>query len=209
MIEASHAEVITTAGCEHTLVRKECERVGIYQLADLLHAIAVADEFLRRMNIHTVVAGILQRRTSYTNVHLSRTSLTQHLHDLERCCSAYNRVIDKHNPLALDNGLYRRQFHLHALLAQRLSRKDEGASDILALDQAHFIWKATGLRISLSGAEARIRHSDDDVRIGWSLLEQDPSGLLSVIMHITSLNITVRTRKIHIFHSAHRMTFRL
>ena len=34
-------------------------------------------------------------------------------------------------------------------------------------------------------------------------------GDLSVIMHITSFDITVRTRKIHIFHSAHRMTLRL
>ena len=43
MVETGEAEVIATTGCEHTLVREECERVGIYEPAHLVDIITVAD----------------------------------------------------------------------------------------------------------------------------------------------------------------------
>ena len=37
VVEAGEAEVIALAGLVHSLVREECERVGIDELADLLY----------------------------------------------------------------------------------------------------------------------------------------------------------------------------
>ena len=161
------------------------------------------------MDIHAIVACVLQRSACYAHMHLSRTCLTKHLDNLQRCGSAYNRIVHQHNPLALDDGLHRRKLHLDALLTHRLRRKDESTSHILALDESHLIRKTAGLRITLSGTETRIRHSDDYVSIGRSLLEENPAGFLSVIMHITSLDVTVRTRKVYILHRTQRMTLRL
>ena len=70
MIKAGEAEVVALAGCEHTLVREEGERVRINEFADLLDAVAVAYQLLRRMHIHSIVACVLQRRTCNADMHL-------------------------------------------------------------------------------------------------------------------------------------------
>ena len=184
MIEACETEVVTMTGCKHSLVREEGERVGLNELADFLDRVLVAYKFLWRMYIHAIVASVLERRAGNTHMHFCGTGLAKHLDDLERCGSAYDGVIHDHHPLALDDGSYRRELHLHTLLTKRLGRKDECTSHILALDESHFVWKSAGLCITLSRTEAGIRNSDHDVGISRSLLEKDSAGFFSVIMHI-------------------------
>ena len=63
MVEACQAEVVAMTGGEHSLVREECERVGIYELAHLLDTVAVAYKFLRGMDVHSILACVLERST--------------------------------------------------------------------------------------------------------------------------------------------------
>ena len=154
MVEACETEVVAMTCGEHSLVREECERVGVDELAYLLYAVGVADEFLRRVDIHSIVACIFQRSAGNTHMHLSSTGLAKHLHDLEGCGSTDDRVIHKHYPLALDDGLDRGKLHLHTLLAKRLGRKDEGTAHVLALDESHLVWETAGLRITLGCRKA-------------------------------------------------------
>ena len=108
VVEAGEAEVITMTGLEHSLMREECEGVGIDELADLLYRVAVTDQFLRSMYVHAIEACILERCTGNTHVNFCSTCLTKHLHDLERCGTTNDRIVYKHHPFALDNGLDRR-----------------------------------------------------------------------------------------------------
>ena len=106
------------------------------------------------MHVNTIIAGILQRSASDTYMHLGSTCFAKHLHDLEGCGTTYDGIIHKHNPLALDDRLYWRKLHLHALLTKSLRRKNEGTAHILALYETHLIWKSAGLGITLCRAEA-------------------------------------------------------
>jgi hypothetical protein len=68
MVEACKAEVIALSCSEHSLVREECERVSFNKFAYLLYRVAVADEFLRSMHIHTIEASVLEWSTCNTHM---------------------------------------------------------------------------------------------------------------------------------------------
>lgn len=67
MIEASQTEVVAMSGSKHSLMGEEGQRIRFNQLADLFNTVAVADQFIRRVHIHTIVAcifnGALAMRT--------------------------------------------------------------------------------------------------------------------------------------------------
>ena len=67
-------------------------------------------------------------------MHLGRTRVEQHLHDLARRRAAHDRVVDDDEPLAGDLG-ERIELHADPLLAHALLGLDEGAVDVAVLDQ--------------------------------------------------------------------------
>ena len=175
MVEAGETEIVAVAGGEHSLVREECERVGADELAHLIHVITVADKFLRRMYIYTIITCVLQRSTCDSYVNLGCTCLTKHLHDLERSRTTDDGVIHEHYPLSFHDRPYRRELHLHTLLTERLGRKDECTADVLVLDKSHLVRKSAGLGITLRSRKAGIRHTYYNVSLDRRLLVEDPS----------------------------------
>ena len=73
MIEACKTQVFAATGLEHSVMRQEGKRIGTYKSAYFIYIIAVADEFLRSMYVHTIIACILERGTSDTYVNLGCT----------------------------------------------------------------------------------------------------------------------------------------
>lgn len=206
VVEAGEAEVVAMAGGEHSFVREKGEGVGFDELADLLYAVAVADEFLRGVDVDSVVACVFERSAGDTDMHFGSTGFTEHLDDLQGGGSSDYRIVYKHYPLAFDYGLDRRKLHLDSFLAERLGRKNEGSAHIFTLDQSHFVRQSAGFSISLSGAEAGIGHSYDDVCICWGLMEEYPSGFLAIVVYVASFDVAVGTGEVDIFHGTHGMT---
>ena len=89
MIEASQTEVIPVTSRKHTFMRQERKRISPDEFTDFLDTVAVADEFLRSMNIHTIEASILERSACNTDMYLGCTRLTKHLHNLQGSGTTY------------------------------------------------------------------------------------------------------------------------
>ena len=70
VIEACEAEVVAVAGCEHSFVREEGEGVGADHLAYFIDIMGVTDELLWCVDVHSVVASVLERGTCNTYVYL-------------------------------------------------------------------------------------------------------------------------------------------
>ena len=161
------------------------------------------------MDIHSVVAGVLERGAGDTDVNFGSSCLSKHLDDLQGGGSADDRVVYEHYPLSFDDGLHWRELHLDSFLTERLCRKDEGTADVLALDESHFVRETAGFCVALGCAEAGIRNTDDDVCICRRLSEEDPAGFLAVVMHIAAFDVAVRAGEVHVLHRTHSVALRL
>ena len=136
-------------------------------------------------------------------MHLGGSRLLEHRHDAPRGRAPHDRVVDQHHALAPDDGPHGRKLHPDTLLAQLLRRLDEGAADVLVLDQAHLVGQAARLGIAHRGAEARIGHADDDVGIDRCLAIEQPSRLLAVGVDVAPLDVAVGTGEVDVLHRAH------
>ena len=137
------------------------------------------------------------------HVHLLRAGGLEQPHDAQRSRTAHDRVVDERHALARHERPHGRKFHLHALLAHRLRRLDEGTADVTVLDQPHFIGDAAGLRVTDRGRKARIGHADHHVGVGRSLLEKEPARLLAEGVDVATFDVAVGAREIDVLHGAH------
>ena len=92
-----------------------------------------ADKLVIRTCINAIVAGIGVLRACYAHMNLGCSCFTQHTHNLARCGSAYNGVINQYHALAVNYAAYGRQLHLDTLVTQFLRGLDERTSHVFAL----------------------------------------------------------------------------
>src|SRR3546814_486409 len=111
---------------------------------------------LFRSRIDTVKAAMPGRWAGDPHVDLSRTCVTHHLHDLQRCRAAHDAVIDKDNALAVDEGTVCIVLQLHAQMADLVARLDEGAANIVGTDDPQFEGNARLLGIADRGRDAAV-----------------------------------------------------
>ena len=160
------------------------------------------DQIVLTVDIGSIVAWIQERRCGYTHVDLLRASLP---HELDETCtggSTYDGVIDQDDTLALDFRTDRVQLDLYEVLTLRLSRCDEGSSDVLVLDEADTIWD-TGLpAVTDRGIEAGVRYADDDVRIDRMLFCEELAGAHTGIVYGCSVDDRIRTCEVNILKHA-------
>ena len=136
-------------------------------------------------------------------MHLRRPGLPEHRNDAARGRAAHHRIVDQDHPPAAHERTHGREFHPHALFAQLLRRLDEGAADVLVLDEPHFIGQSAGLGVPHRGAEARIGHPHHDVRLDVRLLVEQTARLLAEGVDVASLDVAVGTCEVDILHRAH------
>ena len=84
-------------------------------------------------------------------MHLFRTRLLEHLHDLDGRGAAHDGVVEKNDALAFDNLAVGVVFQLHANMADAIRRLNKCAAHIVIADETHFIGNAAFLGIANSG----------------------------------------------------------
>ena len=94
-----------------------------------------------------------------------RAGAADHLHDLAARRAAHDRVVDHDHPLAAEHAAQRVQLQLHAEVADRLLRLDEGAADVVGADEPHRERDPALLGVADRGGDAGVGHRDDDVRL--------------------------------------------
>src|SRR6266540_3455713 len=96
-------------------------------------------------------------------MNLGRTGIAHHLHDLGGCGATYDRVVDEHDPFAVDNGAIGAVLQPHPELPDVLGRLDECASDIMIADNPELVWNSGSLRIPDCRGHAGIGNRYDNV----------------------------------------------
>ena len=103
-------------------------------------------------------------------MHLRRSRLEQELHQLARGRAAHDRVVDDHDPAAVERGAKRVELELHAPLAEPLVGLDERPSHVAVLHEALAVRDAAPLRVADRGRRSGVGDADDDVGVGRSLV---------------------------------------
>ncbi len=116
-------------------------------------------------------------------MHLGSTGIPQQLDDAGRGGAAHDGVIHQHHALALDGAGDCVQLDAHAVLTLLLAALNEGAANVLILNEADAVGDAALLRVAQGGVQAGVRHADDHIGIHRVLLCQEAAGLLAGLVH--------------------------
>src|SRR5439155_12753304 len=170
-VEARAAEAVGgVAGRAHE-ARQRQVRQGIRDdvRTDLLDPKIRRDELGFGGHVDPVEAGPADRRAGDTQVHLARAGFAQQPDDLPGRVATNDRVVDDHEPLAVDRALQRVELEPDAELADRLRRLDERASDVAVLYDAFPVGDTRRLREAGRGDRAGVGDPDRQVGVGRRL----------------------------------------
>src|SRR5262245_44763570 len=135
-------------------------------------------------------------------MHLARSGVAHHAHDLLRGGAAYQGVVDQDDALALDGDAVGGMLHAHADLAAALGRLDEGATDIVIADDAELERHAGMLAVAKRRRHAGIRHGHHDVNVDMALARELRAKSLADLVDRAAANDGVRPREIDVFEDA-------
>ena len=111
------------------------QRVRPDELTDFLHALGGSDKLLAYGGIYAIVAGITDGRAGNAHMHLSGSSIFEHLHYLAAGGATHNAVIHHDDRLALDGGADGVELQFHRRVPLLLGGLNKGAPYIAVLDQ--------------------------------------------------------------------------
>ena len=138
-------------------------------------------------------------------MYLLRACLSEHTDNAVRGCSPYNGVVDHDDPLSLDSLPDRVQLDLHTALAVFLLRLDKGSSHIGILDKRRPIGNARLQGIAQRRNISRLRHADNEVSLGGTVLRQKLSRHHARMIDADIVQNAVRSCKVNIFKNTSRM----
>ena len=93
------------------------------------------DEVIGRVDVRAVIAGMEKRRCGDAQVDLLRARLADEVGDALARRAAYDGVVDEHDPFAVDGFGDGIELDAHLVDAVFLPGRDEGAADVLVLDE--------------------------------------------------------------------------
>ncbi len=168
--------------------------VGPDDLIDLVHRASGGHQQFLVGDIGAEVAGIFERRCRHHEVYLGGTGVPQQLDDAGRGGTAHDGVIHQHHALALDRAGDHVQLDAHAVLTLLLAALNEGAADVLILNEAD----AVGMPLSWSnqgGVQAGVRHADDHIGIHRVFLCRNrPACLRASCTELPSMTLSGRAK---------------
>ena len=132
-------------------------------------------------------------------MHFRGAGIAHHRHDLARRGAAHDRIIDKHDPLALDRRRIGVVLQLHRIGAAFLRRLDKGPADIMVADDPEVEGNPRFFRIAKRRRYAGIGNRDDQVGIDVGLACQLAANGLAGVIDAASLDDRIRAREIDIF----------
>ena len=135
-------------------------------------------------------------------MHLARAGLADHLDDLLAGGAAHDRIVDEDDPLALQHVAVGVVLQLHAHVADRVGRLDEGAADIVVADDAEFEGKPGLLRVADRRRDAGIGHRHDDVGVAVALAGELGADLLADLVDVAALDGGVGPGEVDVFEDA-------
>src|SRR5690606_11822344 len=147
-------------------------------------------------------AGVGRGRAGNPHMHFLGAGGTHHLDDLPRGGAAHDAVVHEDDALALDVHAVGVVLQLHAQIADRIRRLDEGAADIVVADDAELEGNARSGGISDRGRHAGIRHRYDHVRRYAALARQLYADPLARVIDAAAFDHAVGAREVDILEDA-------
>ena len=158
------ARAIVAHAAVEVLHGQVAQGVGLHEGGDLSQGHVGGDEVLALGRVDAVEAGVGRGRAGDAHVHLRRTGLAHHLHDLLAGGATHDAVVHQHHALARQQVADRVQLHLHAEAADGLFGLDEGAPDVVVADDAEVEGDAGLLGVAQGRADATVRHRHHQIR---------------------------------------------
>ena len=106
------------------------------------------------------------------------------------------RVVDEYHALIAHGGGDDVELYPHGVLAAGLPGLDEGAADVLVLDEADAVGDAALLRVAEGGVEAGVGDADDDVRLHGVLEREEGARPLARRVDAAAVNHGVGAREV-------------
>ena len=187
-VKALHAEVSEGVGSE----------VGVR----LLPRVGRRDQVPPQRGVDPVEARVARRGGADAEVDLFRPGGPDHLDDLASGRPPDDGVVHHNDPFPRDDSAHGVQLDLHAEVADRLLRLDEGAPHVVVPDEAHLEGDPGRLGVPERRGDARVGNGDDDVGVYGALLRQLPPESLADLVDAGAAHDRVRTREVDVLEDA-------
>ena len=133
--EAGVAAWDVAGECGQRFDRQIAEGVGADDLRDFLKRVVRGDEVIGRVDVRAVVARMEKRRCGDAQVDFFRARLADEVSDALARRAAHDGVVDEHDPFSVDGFGDGVELDAHLVDAVFLPGRDEGAADVLVLDE--------------------------------------------------------------------------
>ena len=110
--------------------------VSADRFLNLGHGAIGRDQLVRSRHVDSVNVLVADRRRGRGEIHLVRTRLPSHFHNLPRGGAAHDGIVHQQHVLAPKFQGYGIELLAHRAGAFRLPRHDESATDVAVLDKA-------------------------------------------------------------------------
>ena len=187
-MEPPHAEVSEAVGGE----------VGVR----LLPRVGRGDQVPPQRGVDPVEARVGRRGGADAEVDLFRPGGPDHLDDLASGRPADDGVVHDNDPFPRNDPAHGVQLDLHAEVADRLLRLDEGSPHVVVPDEAHLEGEPGRLREPQRRGDARVGHGNDDIGIRRALHRQLPPESLADLVDASAAHDRIRAGEVDVLEDA-------
>ncbi len=161
---------------------EEGEAVGLDGFAQFIGREARRDQLFLGVDIDPHIAGEAQGWRGDADVDFAGAAVAQQLDQGADGGASHDGVVDQHHAAIAQDGLDGVVFLAHALLAQGLVGLDEGASGVIAFDQAFVVGERGRSSQPQCSGDRRLGDGDDQVGVdGGFAPELSPEALAHAV----------------------------
>src|SRR5580698_10275071 len=135
-------------------------------------------------------------------MNFARTSLPQHRNNPAQCRPTYQRILDQHDPLALEQLRDRVKFYLDPEMANRRARLDKGPADVMAPHQRHLERHPSLFGEAERRSVTGVRYWNDDIGVGGTFARKRPPLLLAHGIDVAPVKQTIGPREVYVLENA-------
>ena len=189
--------------------RQVAQGVGSDDLRDFFERVVRGDELVGGVDVRAVVAGMEEGRRGDAQVDLLGPRLADEVGDALARCAAHDGVVDEHDSLAANCLIDGVELDAHLVDAVLLAGRDEGAPDVLVLDEADAVGDARGAAVAERRVKPRVGHADDDVGIDGVTGGEDLAGARPRRVNGYAVDDGVGAREVDVLEDARFPWFRM
>jgi len=203
-VETGKTEAVFFKACgvKHPGEAQVAEAVQAEKVLDLIDGMLRGNELSPGWKIDAIVAGMPVRGAAYQHMDLPGPRFPQGLDPQPACGAPYDRVLNNHHPLLVQDLLDGIELYLHPKIPHGLGRLNKGPADIVVPDNPHLKGYAGFLTEADGCVGSGIGEGHGKICLDRVFLGQFLSEPLSHRIHVLPEDGAVRPGKVDVLKDA-------